>query len=273
MTLLPFVDESVLERIALPLVEKLPPELLKRNETGRVVLLMREKNEHSWRQHGLLLIDKHSDTYKLGQLASIDPVYEQECFFFKNKIINRSLGVALDIPSLVNRINGSMQEGIPSGNGQHQVFVSSLPWAFPDVVDSCVVEEEVLVLPPLVADRLEAFKVLGVLRILNLKDQVLSPFSYSTARDAVASYVETLRSALQSTDFSSMGPRSGPPVKLQPLPKLHPKDDEFLFPTTPLPGASPAAAVLTPSLFSKCISVSLSLLSVTFSDRIYKAAI
>ncbi|CDJ59216.1 hypothetical protein EMWEY_00020570 [Eimeria maxima] len=254
VTLLPFVDESVLERIALPLVEKLPPELLKRNETGRVVLLMREKNEHSWRQHGLLLIDKHSDTYKLGQLASIDPVYEQECFFFKNKIINRSLGVALDIPSLVNRINGSMQEGIPSGNGQHQVFVSSLPWAFPDVVDSCVVEEEVLVLPPLVADRLEAFKVLGVLRILNLKDQVLSPFSYSTARDAVASYVETLRSALQSTDFSSMGPRSGPPVKLQPLPKLHPKDDEFLFPTTPLPGASPAAAVLTPSLFSKCIS-------------------
>ncbi|CDI82775.1 5'-3' exonuclease, putative [Eimeria praecox] len=256
VTLLPFVDEAVLERTVFPLLEKLPPEVLKRNETGKVVLLMREQNEGSSRQHGLFLGDKDLGICEPAQLASLDPVYGCEWLFFKNKIIHRRLGVLLDIPSLLNRINNSVQDGVSEGREQRhtRIFPSSLPWAFPDVVDSGVIEEEVLVLPPLLAARLETSKIMGVLRILEPAVLFPSPPSQINIKAAVVACVTTLRLALQRRDLSSMRRQIDLPVKMQPLPKLHPMGDELLFPTAPLPGASPAAAVLTPSLYSKCIT-------------------
>lgn len=271
VTLLPFVDEAVLESVVFPLLEKLPPEVLKRNETGKVVLLMREENEQSWRQHGLLLSDKDSGNCEHGQLASLDPVYERECFFFKTKIIHRSLGVVLDIPRLLSRINSSIQENVPRGGEQREIriFPSTLPWAFPDVVDSCVVEEEVLVLPPLLAARLELAKIVGVLRIVRPTIPIPSPSSQVNIKDAVEAYVTKLRWALQCTDLSSVRQLRDPPVSLPPLPNLSPRGNELLFPTAPLPGASPAAAVLTPSLHSKCIAVSKTALANKFRDHMY----
>ncbi|CDJ53466.1 5'-3' exonuclease, putative [Eimeria brunetti] len=256
VALLPFVNEAVLERVVFPLLEKLPPEVLGRNGVGKIVLLMREETEPSWRKSGLLLCDKDSSICEQGQLASVDPVYDCECLFFKDKIVHRSLGVILDIPSLLKRINSPTEEGTPQGRERRQIriFPSSLRWAFPDIVDSGVVEEEVLVLPPLVVARLEASKIVGVLRILRPTAGVPSASSQANIKDAVARYAETLRCVLQRTDLASLRPPSGPPISLDPLPKLLPEGDELLFPTYPLPGASPDAAALTPSLHSKCIT-------------------
>ncbi|XP_026191802.1 uncharacterized protein LOC34621788 [Cyclospora cayetanensis] len=258
VTLLPFVDEATLERIVLPLLRRLRPDVLRRNIVGRVVLLMRD--ETSSVKQGRRFNNA------VTSLASADAVYDCECFFFKHKVISRSLDILVDVPSVLAQVQGCCTEADSEGfsseaeaaSSHNSVFPSSLPSIFPDVLNSCVLEEEVLVLPPPFVARLDERKAHSLLTLLSLSHTDCSDYSRCNPREAadahvaqICSFLKTQGAVLLPSEKRKSDKAALPQL---PSPDMHPQDTELLFPTMPLPGASPDAAALTPSLYALCFA-------------------
>lgn len=257
VTLLPFVDEKTLERIALPLLKRLPPEVLQRNGVGKVVLLMRKQHE----QHQLegQQQKRNCGDDVCARLSTLGAAYQAEFLFFKHKILSKRYDIAIDLLHLVGWLNGESTPQRAKGEQKlhRSVFRSSLPFAFPDILDSCVVEEEVLVLPPPLVARLDEVKARNVLRLLR-HDLLPHQAQHDSSRAAADTYATLVARVLQNTDICALRQQCGSQVSLPPTPSLHPFDYELLYPTIPLPGGCADAAALTPSLYVKCFAVSLS---------------
>lgn len=254
--LLPFVDEETLERMALPVLNRLPPEVLQRNRVGKVVLLMRKQQEQR-------RTEAQRQQWACGpdigaRLSVLDSIYQSEFLFFKHKVLSKRHDVAIDLFHLLDWLNDTSKQQRLAGKqvASPSVFLSSLPYAFPDILDSCVVEEEVLVLPPGLVARLDQARALNILKQLGIDVEAHQTQQHGDSRSASDACVELLVSALKTGSPRVEQGCLGGTGQLPPTPYLHPFEHELLYPTAPLPGLCTNADVLTPSLHVKCFAVS-----------------
>ncbi|KAL8436179.1 hypothetical protein ACSSS7_001909 [Eimeria intestinalis] len=252
VTLLPFIDEQVLERIVEPLLTQLPPEVLQRNGVGKIVLLMRKHEGHEMREAQQQL----GESGVAERLSALDSIYQSEHLFFVHKIISRQYNVAVDLLRLVSWVGGTNNHGQLEGlePPRRPAFRSSLPCAFADVVDSCVCEEEVRILPPPLVARHDEAKLVKIIQCLGLEHEQHPGQGRGSSRVAARQYIELLLSALRG-EATLPGAKQLNRLKLPPpTPCLQPFDHELLYPTTPLPGVCVDAAALTPSFYTKCFA-------------------
>ncbi|KAL8273841.1 hypothetical protein Esti_002164 [Eimeria stiedai] len=250
VTLLPFVDEQALERVVEPLLRQLPPEVLQRNGVGKVVLLLRKQEGHQGREAQQLF-----ESGLAERLSALDSIYQSEHLFFVHKIISKQHDVAVDLLRLLEWLERTNKHGQAEAlEPRRPALRSSLPFAFADVVDSCVCEEEVRVLPPSLVARLDEAKLVKIIQRLGLEQEQQPEQGHGSSRVAACQYIELLLSALRGEVTLPDAESLSRLKSLPPTPCLHPLDHELLYPTTPLPGASVDAAALTPSFYTKCFA-------------------
>ncbi|KAL8455157.1 hypothetical protein Emag_000994 [Eimeria magna] len=251
VTLLPFVDEQVLERVVEPLLGQLPPEVLQRNGVGKVVLLMRKQKGYQGREAQQQLCTSGV----AERLSTLDSIYQSEHLFFVHKIISKQHDIVVDLLRLLKWLERTtVHDQTDDLEPRRPAFRSSLPFAFSDVVDSCVCEEEVRVLPPPFVSRLDEAKLVKIIQSLGLEKEQHSKQGRGFSGVTASQHIELLLSALRG-EVTLPGAENLRGLKsLPPTPSLQPFDHELLYPTTPLPEVSVDAAALTPSFYTKCFA-------------------
>ncbi|KAL8454270.1 hypothetical protein Emed_000379 [Eimeria media] len=241
---------KVLERVVEPLLRQLPPEVLQRNGVGKVVLLMRK--ERDYQRHEGQELCRAGVTERL---SALDSIYQSEHFFFVHKIIDKQHDIVVDLLRLLKWVERTnTQEQAEEAEPRRPAFRSSLPFAFADVVDSCVCEEEVRVLPPPFVARLDEARLAKIIQRLGLEREQQPEQGRGTTGAEARQYIELLLSALRGEGTLPDAENLSTLRSLPPTPSLHPFDHELLYPTTPLPEASADAAALTPSFHTKCFA-------------------
>ncbi|CBZ51991.1 putative 5'-3' exonuclease [Neospora caninum Liverpool] len=153
VTLLPFIEEKLLYKEALPLFSKLTGEEARRNTRGKNVLLYRDRHLRSRTLRRLAVaaqtaadeaeaLESSSAIQWFGGEDEEDPVMACRFFFFRERVAEEK-GRAPPHKSL---LDASLARAAASL--EPRKAISSLPSVFPSLKHSCVREEVIEVCPP-----------------------------------------------------------------------------------------------------------------------------
>nr|PIM02687.1 XRN 5'-3' exonuclease N-terminus protein [Toxoplasma gondii COUG] len=156
VTLLPFIDEMLLHREALPLFSKLTGEEQQRNTRGKNVLLYRDPSQRARMLKRLALAAQPLSSETLAPLShpeeclageeEEDAVLKCDFFFFCEDAKEEGASAH----------GGRRREAVSAAALETRTAVSSLPSVFRSVRNSCVREEVIEVCPPSLAQEKRA---------------------------------------------------------------------------------------------------------------------